>query len=149
MAVTDVVVVDTSLVVKWLIDEDDYVPARALASEWLKQGTRVAAPHLLLAELTNALHRRVSRDELTVAEAAPLIETVLVGRLELHHDPQLYRRALDIASQLEQGASYDSLYLALAESLDCEYWTADNRFFRAARGRYPQIRLLTDVDALA
>ena len=51
-----VVVVDTSPVVKWLIDEDDYVQARALAGEWSKGGTRVAAPHLLVAELANALH---------------------------------------------------------------------------------------------
>lgn len=86
---------------------------------------------------------------MTIAEAAPLIESVLAGRLELHHDPQLYRRALDIASRLAQGASYDSLYLALAESLECDYWTADVRFYRAASPHYDNLRLLAEFDALA
>ena len=39
---------------------------------------------------------------------------------------------MDIASELRQGAVYDAYYLALAESLGCELWTADRRFHRVA-----------------
>ena len=41
-------------------------------------------------------------------------------------------RALELASRLNQGAICDAHYLALAETLDCELWTADDKFFRAA-----------------
>ena len=61
----------------------------------------------------------------------------------------LIPRTLELASQLGQGAVYDSHYLALAESLDCELWTADERFQRAARERFPRVRLLADLDPLA
>ena len=61
---------------------------------------------------------------------------------------QLYQRSLELASQLGQGAIYDSLYLSLAESLDCELWTADARFHRAARERYRNLRLLADFAPL-
>ena len=143
------VVADASVVVKWLIDEDDFPLARALADMWTNDGTRVAAPHLLLSELTNALHRQVVRGHLEAAEAIALVGAVLAYRFELHYEPRLYPRALAIASELNQRASYDSLYLALAESLDCELWTADARFHGAARGQYPRVRLLAEFNALA
>ena len=37
--------------------------------------------------------------------------------LAFHHAPELHSRALELASELEQGAVYDTHYLALVESL--------------------------------
>ena len=45
---------------------------------------------------------------------------------------------MELASELRLGAVYDAYYLALAESLACELWTADRRFHRiAANASYP------------
>ena len=30
-----------------------------------------------------------------------------------------------------RASTYDCYYLALADSMDCEYWTADERFYDA------------------
>ena len=144
MVASDVVVVDTSLVFKWLFEEDDSDLARDLAQHWADEGIQVAAPCLLTSELANALHRRVVKDKMTAGEVARSIENLLASTVELHHVPQLTRRSLELASQLEQDAVYDSLYLALAESLDCYLWTADNRFYRAAREHYENVRRLGD-----
>ena len=54
-------------------------------------------------------------------------------------------RALELASQLDQRDAYDSHYLALAEELDCDFWTADARFYRAAGSLVDRIRLLGSV----
>jgi len=126
------VVVDASLAVKWLVDEDYSDEARAIARSWEMRGVRTAAPHLMPVEVTNALHRRTVEQELSVDEAADLLEFLLSSGLELHEPPGLHRRALELASLLQQGAAYDSHYLALAETLNCELWTADERFHRAA-----------------
>ena len=58
----------------------------------------------------------------------------------LHETPNLHRRALELASRLKQGAVYDAHYLALAESLGCELWTADQRFYRAVSSSVDNVR---------
>ena len=134
------VVVDASLVFKWLVKEEHSEKALAILRSWDSQDIRPAAPRLMPFEVTNALHRRVVRGDLTVEMAADLIESLLSSRLELHEPPHLHRRALELASRFGQGAAYDAHYLALAETLGCELWTADEKFFRAARGEATSVR---------
>ena len=126
------VVVDASLAFKWLVEEEHSDRAHAILQSWESRDARMTAPHLMAVEVTNALHRRVVRGELTVEAATDLIVSLLSSRLELHETPNLHGRALELASQLRQGAVYDSHYLALAETLDCDLWTADEKFYRAA-----------------
>ena len=127
------VVVDASLAFKWLVREEHTDKAFAILQSWNSQDIRPAAPSLMAFETANALHRRVVRGELTIEVAVDLIESLMASGLELHESPNLHVRALELASQLGQGAVYDSHYLALAETLDCDLWTADERFYRATR----------------
>jgi hypothetical protein len=53
---------------------------------------------------------------------------------------QLHSRALELAGRLGQGATHDSHYLALAETLECDLWTADQRFRRAAGASVTRVR---------
>ena len=43
--------------------------------------------------------------------------------------------------------TWDAAYLALAESLGAEFWTADRDLARRARRRFPWVRLLGEADA--
>lgn len=97
-------------------------------------------------EAANALYRRVVRGELTIEAAADLMNSLLGSRLELHETPDLHRRALELAGQLGQGAVYDAHYLALAESLECELWTADERFYRAASSSVGNVHWIGEFD---
>ena len=143
------VVVDANIAVKWLIREHDSNTASALANQWSRDSVRVTAPYTLLGETSNTLHQRVRRDRLEVSAATALIRRLRSTGIEFHHAFAFYPRAIELARLLDQGAVYDSIYLALAESLDCELWTADERFQRAAHGRYPRVRLLAEFDPLA
>ena len=127
-----VAVVDASLAAKWLLEEDNSDRARALARKWADDGTLPVAPHLLPIEVANVLHRRVVRGDLSLEMAVRLVETLMSSGMELRESPQIHVRALELADELGQGAVYDSHYLALAESMGCDLWTADERFFRAA-----------------
>ena len=111
------VVVDASLAVKWLVEEDDSDKAHAVLQSGVAQDVTRIAPHLMPFEVANALHRRVLRGELNVGDSTRMIARLLESRLELHHPPGLHVRALQLASQLKQGAAYDAHYLALAESV--------------------------------
>lgn len=141
------VVVDASLTLKWLVAEEDSERATALLRAWGRDGKRLAAPHLLAAEVTNAIHRKVVQDYLELAQALRLIERFASLPFELHDPPGLHTRALEMASDLGQGGAYDSHYLALAEALECEYWTADDRFWRAAGATFGAVRSLSEVEA--
>ena len=127
-----VVVVDASLAIKWLVSEENSDKARAISRSWANAGIQTAAPYLMPVEVTNALHRRVVRGELTVEDAIRLLEYLLASGIELRDEPGLQVRALQLASRLRQGAVYNAHYLALAETLGCDFWTADQRFYRAA-----------------
>ena len=57
------VVVDASLAIKWLVEEDDSDKAHAVLQSWVAQDITRIAPHLMPFEVANALHRRVLRGE--------------------------------------------------------------------------------------
>ena len=141
-------VVDASLAVKWLVDEEDSENALALRRGWSDSGVRLAAPYLILAEVSNTLHRKVVGGGLALQVAIETLEyTLNTLEIEFHDSTDIHVGALRLADQLNQGAVYDSIYLALAERLDCELWTADRRFYRAARRFSDRIRWLGDFAA--
>ena len=98
-------------------------------------------------EVANALHRRVVRGELTVEDAVRLLEYLLASGIELRDEPNLHARALQVSSRLHQGAVYDAHYLALADILGCEYWTADESFYRSAAPSAPNVHWIGEFAA--
>ena len=142
MGVSGFVVVDASVAVKWLVREEHTDKALAILRAWHEEEVMPAAPHLLPFEIANALHRKVVRGQLSVGDSARMILQLLGSRLELHQTAGLHARALELASELQQGAVYDAHYLALAEEFGCELWTADQRFYRAVSVRVPNVRWL-------
>ena len=145
---SEFVVVDASLAVKWLVEEEYSDRATALTRLWDEEGIQPIGPFLLPFEVANALHRRVARGEMDVEAAADLLQGMMAVGVALTETPDLHRRALELASQLRQGAVYDAHYLALAESLDCELWTADQRFYRAASASIGNVRWIGEPGAL-
>ena len=143
--VNGLVVVDASVVVKWLIKEEDSRIAVFALKSWTNRGTRICAPYFMLAEVTNALHRQVRKGSLSLDVALGLLDYVLTLEIELHETSRIHHRALELASHLDQGAAYDSHYLALAESLGCDLWTADQRLHRTAGPLSPNVHWLGDL----
>lgn len=95
------------------------------------RGHRRAAPHLIDAEVGNALRSMVLRGDLTdgVGASARLMAERLVHRRHPIHGATAAR-----AWQLRHNLGfYDALYIALAERLHCQLITADNRIARALK----------------
>ena len=134
------VVVDASLAFKWLVREEHTDKALAILRVWQNEYVTPAAPHLLPFEVSNALHKRITRGELSVEGAVDLIEILLTSQIELHQPWNLHGKALEMASRFGRAAAYDAHYLALAESLGCELWTADEKFYRSVRQGMGHVR---------
>ena len=146
---TDVVVVDVSLAVKWVLDENHSDEARTLYVTWIRDRRRILGPSWFACEAANILLQRVrgarpAAEQLTLDEALEVFDGVMATIGVAADDPTMARRALELAVQLNQRHSYDCQYLALAEREDCECWTADERFWNAAGGRHPRLRWVED-----
>lgn len=140
------VVVDASLAVKWLVSEVHTEKAIALARAWARSGTQPVAPYLMPVEVTNAIHKRVSRHGISLEVAIRLLEGLLGAGIEFREPAGLHQRALELAGQLRLDTIYDAHYLALAESIGCELWTADERFYRVASPVHRRIKWLGNFE---
>lgn len=145
-----VVVVDTNIVIKWVVDEPDSSTAKALLKEWINKGIAILAPALLTYEVTNVLYQNVRKGEMTLEEAKIALTQILLSELQLDfsQDPALSIRATELADKSGIRATYDSHYLALAERKGCEFWTADTRLWKAVKGKLDWVRLLAEYHAI-
>ena len=122
-------VVDASIAIKWVIDEEGTAEALALRS-----GANLLAPDLLIAECANILWKKVQRGELLRDEALYTARLLERADVEILPTRALLSAATRIAMELGHPA-YDCLYLALAIDNDCRFVTADQRFLsRLAQG---------------
>jgi predicted nucleic acid-binding protein len=115
-------VVDASIALKWVVRESGVEDALVV----LERNT-ISAPELLLAECANALWKKVARREISSAfadTAATLLQQV---RIELVPMRALVRTATALSVTLGHPA-YDCFYIALAETNDLQFATADERF---------------------
>ena len=135
------------MVVKWLALERDSHIAYELLGYWTSDDVQIAAPYFMLAEVTNALHRKVEKGESSVAEAQMLLRRLDSYGIQLWESLELHERSIELANLLREGAAYDVHYLALAEHLDCNLWTADERFYRVASAAGGNVRWLGEYYA--
>jgi len=131
-------VLDASVVIKWSVPEvhsDD-------ALRYLDPALERHAPELLLAEVANILWKKTGRGEITLDEAARIADDVRQSAITIHPMSALFGRALTIAIATGRSA-YDSLYLALAESLSFRVVTADRRLYNALKPLRGSLESLT------
>ena len=102
------------------------------------------APFLFSYELAAVCRKIVHRGRLSSEEVYPLLVKMLGTNVTLHFDNELLLQAYRIAEKYGLPTAYDSQYLALAERLDCEYWTADKKLFDAVSEKASHIRWIGD-----
>ena len=145
----NVVVVDASIAIKWVFEEPDSGTAESLLEEWSNEGKVMLAPALLIYEITNALHRKIRKGEITHEAAKEALEELFLLGFELTfpQNTNLSLQAMKFAHRFNLPATYDSHYLALAQYEDCELWTADMRLWNSLKGKLPWVRWMGEYSA--
>jgi len=138
-------VVDASVAVKWLFEEQDSEAAEALLISAGEDNLKLVAPTILPAEVANALWKRMRRGDLDrrkTLETGQRFEEICPLLLPIE---DLVQRALELAIDSRHPV-YDCLYVALAEELPADLITADERLYRAFAHDFPGVHLLRDLN---
>lgn len=120
------VVIDASVALKWVIEEDGSELARRLLID-----EALAAPDLMIVECANVLWAKSRRRSIDPALATAGLAAILAAPVDLLPAANYVTAAHQIAFDLDQTV-YDSLYLAAAIAERAPLFTADRSFAAAA-----------------
>lgn len=145
---TSWVCVDSGIVLKLVLDEPDSDRAEALWISWVQSGRQPVAPYLFTFEITAVLRKHVYRGPLTEADGAHALERALAFNVVLLSTDDLHVRAWNLASRFNRPTAYDAHYLALAEGLKCEFWTADQRLYNSVKDELGWVRWISQAPVI-
>jgi predicted nucleic acid-binding protein len=132
-------VVDASVAIKWLspFRLEALVPqSRGLLDRWQQGTIELIAPDLIWLEIANAHWKAVRQNRCTSSDAQTSLAALHAQDLPTVPGEQFVDLALQIA--LGHGRTvYDSLYVALAVTLNSELITADEKLVNALSSYFP------------
>ncbi len=131
-------VVDASVVAKWYLEEGSTEEARRLRDDFLEGILTLRVPSLLPFEVMNALRYHPAFPRRHLGEAAKALDRaglVSVPLLGAYLEKTIER---SVSSDL---TIYDASYVALAETLDCPLYTADEAILRLREDGVAAVRV--------
>jgi predicted nucleic acid-binding protein len=126
---TSWVVADSGILLANVLPEPVSAQAKAIWQNWTEQDIQVAAPTLLHYEFVAVMRKSVYRGTLSAADGIEARNFLLSQPIQLFISESLLKRGYDFATQFNLSTAYDAQYLAVAEHLQCEFWTADQSLY--------------------
>ena len=128
------VVIDASAAIRGFLPvKDDQSDILRRFATWRRSGIQILAPEIWLPEVISTIRKAVYSQLLTEDEGHKAVEDVFQMGVDIVlSDLDLCQNALRWATRLGQSKAYDGFYLALAEKLSAELWTADLRLSNQA-----------------
>ncbi len=136
------VCLDASILIKLVVPEPDSQLATVLWQQSIQTEWEIVAPALFWFEITAVLRKKVHRQLLTTAEGEQALRLALEADVQIISAHSLHQRAWELATYFQRPTAYDTHYLALAEALRCDFWTADQRLFNAVKTELSWVRWL-------
>jgi len=134
------VCIDASLALTWLLPAEQNEAANALRREWDKEGMELITTPLFHAEVTSVLREQVYFRRLLPEEGEEAFSIYLDIGVRSIDDPEVQKKAWELAKKFNLPRTYDMQYLAVAELENCELWTSDKRLANSLQGRVKRIR---------
>ncbi len=118
------VVIDANIAIYSVLKTPHSALAVRLLNQLTQEGAQLFAPSLWWFEVTSVVHNyrfaRLISDSIAYSALEILTAEWGIQRIDV---PE--RSAFDWATRLRQKAAYDGFYLAAAEQLGVDFWTAD------------------------
>ena len=136
-------VVDANIFIAFaLADEPLFSQANLLLSHWQATKEPLVASRLFRSEITAVVRKVVYQQRITPAQGRVMLVNLLAYPVEFHDDDDLLKEAYDLAVRFNRPRAYDTQYMALADRLDCEFWTADERLVNSTQGEFNRLHWL-------
>jgi predicted nucleic acid-binding protein len=140
------VCVDASLVVALLVPERITEASTNLWFVWMQDDAEIVAPTLLRYEVTSAIYRKSLQERIAKEDTRNTLGQFLEMDIVYRDPASLPIRAFEIAEQFDRPNTFDAHYLALAEHLDCPFWTLDERLYNATHTTFDLINWVGAVN---
>lgn len=123
--------VDASIVIRLVMFPGD--PILEIWNSWADQGSRLIAPTLLYYEVVNGIYQYRKHNQIDDTLMDNALTTVLTLPINIIGATEIHLRAAQLAAQIGLPATYDAHYLALAERMAVDLWTADKRLVKTCQ----------------
>lgn len=134
------IVIDASVLLKaYLPDETLRASVDSLMQDHQQGRLNLAAPLLLRYEVANALRTAAYRGRISSQQACDAFSMLVEAPLTYYDNAQLLKDALQIALRFQYSV-YDSVYLALAQTLGTWCYTGDLRLYNALHPHLPYLQ---------
>lgn len=134
------IIVDSSVVAKWILPEPDSSKAFEFRAQALAAGNRLIVLDLVFPEVANAIWKSRRRGLISNAQADSFVDLLLALRVSILPAFDLLKRGFEIGKKYDR-AIYDALFVALTESRNARGVTADAPLFNAVKSDFPEITL--------
>jgi predicted nucleic acid-binding protein len=132
-----VFILDTSVAVKWFVDEPEFRDEADRALELLTERPSLfLVPELFFAEMLAVLGRALPAKGSSVVEAMTVLQEMGIPRLG--HGREIIDRAA-VWVQRHALGGYDAVYAACAESTGARWLTADDRALKVVKKVQPKL----------
>lgn len=130
------VVVDSNILIAFgLADEPLHSQANQLLYTWMIRGEQLTAPQMFRSEITAVVRKAVYQTRLTPEQGRLMLAQLLVYPVTFYEDDILLKEAYELAVRFNRPRAYDTQYMALADRLQCEFRTADERLLNSTSGQ--------------
>ena len=128
------IVVDSNVLVALVIPIDYSEQASDKMDSWLAADADLVSPAFWSYEAVSAIRKYVASGKLTGEEARYAVSNLTdLGIREVPATRELHHKALTWAERLQDFVAYDPAYLALAEALEVDFWSADSKLVRKVK----------------
>ena len=141
-------VIDSSVVAKWLFLEPLTDQALAVRRDWELSRIDLIAPELMLVEVSNIIWKKQRTNLITEEEGTNVLTNLLALEIPTVEQQTLLPRAYSLATFFDRTV-YNAIYLALAEKMGAKLITADLRLYNAVGLSLGFVQYLSNYQSLA
>jgi predicted nucleic acid-binding protein len=125
-------IIDASVFLKAHVINPDQEHCLILLNKLKK--SKILIPSLWFMEVTSVLAKFVHFGQISSQESKEILQLAIAFDVEVvEPDRTQCQLALEWALRLNRAAAYDCFYLAIADSYDIPFWTADKRLYNALK----------------